>query len=375
MRRPTAARGGGETAQRGPSGILRRRHWSAREQRAGSGLIEREQRPSAALRRLVNGYQVSQAIHVAATLGIADLLEDGPHTSDELAAATGAHPRSLYRLLRALARVGGFREENGRRFALTPLGDCLHSDAPEPVGGWAAFMGRPYYWRAWAHLLHSVRTGENAFRNAHGADVWEYRAQRPEEGAIFDRAMTDLTRRANRSLLEAYDFGRFTTVVDVGGGRGALLAALLAEYPATRGVLFDQPHVAAMAEDALGAAGVADRCRIESGSYFDAVPEGGDAYVLKAILHDWEDEEAATILRSCRRAVPAGGALLVIEQELGPTNENPDAKFSDLNILVAPGGQERTIGEYAALFASAGLRLVHATPSGVGLNVIEGAPA
>lgn len=336
---------------------------------------EREQRPSAALRRLVNGYQVSQAIHVAATLGIADLLEDGPRTSDYLAAATGAHPPSLYRLLRALASVNVFRGEDGRRFALTPLGDCLRSDAAEPVGGWAAFIGRPYYWQAWSHLLHSVRTGENAFRHVHGVGPWEYRAPLPEESAIFDRAMTDLSRRANRSLLDAYDFGRFATVVDVGGGRGAFLAGLLAAYPAMRGVLFDQPHVVAGAEGVLRAAGVSDRCRVAGGSFFDAVPEGGDAYMLKAVLHDWEDEEAAAILRCCRRAVPAEGAILVVEQELGPANEDQESKFSDLNMLVGPGGRERTTDEYTALFAAAGFRLERVVPSGIGLNVIEGTPA
>ena len=330
---------------------------------------------STALRRLVNGYQVSQAIHVAVALGIADLLSDGSRGSDELAEATGTHPRSLYRLLRALASLGIFREEDGRRFALTPLAASLRSDAPESLAGWAALIGRPYYWQAWASLLHSVRTGENAFRHVHGADVWEYRARHPEESAIFDRAMTALTLRANRSLLAAYDFGRFGTVVDVGGGQGAFLAGLLAEYPAMNAVLFDQPHVVAGAEEMLRAAGVSDRCRIVAGDFFDRVPEGGDAYVLKAIVHDWEDEQAAAILRTCRRAIAPGAVLLVIEREVGAPNEAPEAKFSDLNMLVAPGGQERSLDEFASLFAAAGFRFVGATPSESGYNVIEGAPA
>ena len=263
-----------------------------------------DQSPAAELERLVNGYRISQAIYVAATLGIADLLAGGARTSDDLAAEAGADPRSLYRLLRALASVGVLREDDGRRFALTDVGDGLRSDAPEGIAGWAAFIGRPPLWQAWGDLLHSVRTGENAFMHVHGTDVWSYRAQRPEENAVFDRAMRSLTGRSNRAFVEAYDFGRFGTLVDVGGGNGTLLAGLLATYPELKGVLFDQPHVVAGADEVLSEACVADRCRVVGGSFFDGVPEGGDAYVLKAIIHDWEDEEAISILRSCRAAVP-----------------------------------------------------------------------
>jgi hypothetical protein len=336
---------------------------------------EREERPAEALRRLVHGYQLSQAIHVAATLGIADLLAEGPLTSEELAAASGAHADSLYRLLRALASVGLFREEDGRRFELTPLGDCLRSDSPEPVAGGAAYIGRPSHWQAWGALLHSVRTGTNAFRHVHGVDVWSYRAEHPAEGAIFDRAMTDGSWATDRALLEAFDFGRFGTVVDVGGGQGAFLTALLAEHPAMQGVLFDQPHVVPVARDLLKAAGLDGRCRVVGGSFFDSVPEGGDAYVLRAILHDWEDPEAATILRSCRRALPPDGALLVLERELGAPNEAPAAKFCDLNMLVMPGGRERTIEEYDELLSGAGFRLGGEPVSASGVVVIEASPS
>lgn len=331
-------------------------------------------KPSVMLKRLTDGYQVSQAIHVAATLGIADLLKDGPRASDDLAAVTNTHPRTLYRLLRALASVGVFREESDRRFALTPLGDCLRSDAPEPVGGWAAFIGRPYYWQAWAHLLESVRTGENAFRHLHGTSNWEYRAHRPEEGAIFDRAMTALSRQHTASILAVYDFGRFKRIVDVGGGRGALLAAILAQNPNVRGVLFDQPQVVAHAGRLLGDAGVADRCEIAGGDFLVAVPEGGDAYALRSILHDWDEGEAVAILRTCRRAIVPEGRLLVIERIVGPPNDDRDAKFSDLNMLVSPGGQERTREEWDALFAAAGFRLTRVFPTAMGTNVIEGVP-
>jgi hypothetical protein len=335
-------------------------------------LTSKTETPTMVLRRLVNGYQVTQAIHVAATLGIADLLRDGPRGSGELAAATETHAPSLHRVLRALASVGVLHEEDDGAFALTAVGACLRSDAAEPVGGWAAYVGLPSHFTAWAALLHAVRTGENAFASVHGTDVWNYRARHPQEGPIFDRAMTDTTLRANRHLVDAYDFGRFGTVVDVGGGHGALVAALLVVYPAMRGVLFDQAHVVAGAPSVLDSAGVADRCEVVAGSFFDAVPAGGDAYVLKAIVHDWEDEDALRILRCCREAIAPDGALLVVERELGEPNENPDGKFSDLNMMIGPGGRERTREEFAALFSASGFALERVVATPIGLHVLEG---
>ena len=328
--------------------------------------------PTVALRRLVNGYQVSQAIHVAAVLGIADLLVDGARGSDELAAATDTDPRSLYRLLRALAAVGVLREEDARRFSLTEVGEGLRSDADAPIAGWAAMIGRDYYWRAWGALLHSVRTGENAFRHVHGADPWTYRATHPEEAAIFDRAMADLTRRSHASVMAAYDFGRFDTVVDVGGGNGALLASLLPRHEGMRGILLDLPHAVRAAESVFAGAGIADRCEAVAGDFFQAVPGGGDAYVLRAVLHDWEDPECFAILTNVRRAMGPAARVIVIERDLGPANALPDAKFSDLNMLVAPGGCERTIAEYGELLARAGLELEESHAAGFGLHVIVG---
>jgi hypothetical protein len=327
-----------------------------------------DETPTVALRRLTNGYQVTQAIHVAATLGIADLLRDGPLGSDELARATESHEPSLHRVLRALAAVGVLHEGDDGRFALTAIGECLRSDAAEPVGGWAAFVGRPHHWQAWGALLHGVRTGESPFRSVHGTDVWDYRAAHPEEGAIFNAAMTDIMRRANAHLLAAYDFGRFATVVDVGGGRGAFLGAVLEANPAMRGTLFDQPQVVAGAV-------VGERCEVVGGSFFEAVPEGADAYLLKAVLHDWEDDDALRILARCRAAIPAHGALLVVERDLGAPNEDADAKLSDLNMLVGTGGRERTRDEFAALFAAGGFALQSTTPTAIGLSVFEAHPA
>ena len=248
---------------------------------------------AADLRRLVNSYQVSQAIHVAAILGIADLLADGPRSSDDLAQATGTNPRALYRLLRALAAFGVFHEDDNRMFSLTELGEPLRSDVPESVAGWAAFIGRPNHRDSWGALAESVRTGENAFLLAHGVKVWEYRAEHPEEGAIFDRAMAASSNVVLRSLLAAYDFGRFGTIVDVGGGNGTLLAGLLEAHPGLEGVLFDQPHV-------VEGVDLGERGSVVAGSFFESVPDGGDAYLLKWIIHDWEDEESIAILRNVR---------------------------------------------------------------------------
>src|SRR5689334_6779733 len=323
---------------------------------------------AADLLRLVHGHQVARAIQVAAQLGVADELAAGPQGVEELAAATEAHEPSLYRLLRALAAIGVLRELDDRRFELTELGQHLRSEDPESVAGWAAFAGVPSIWAAWGALDHSIRTGENAFARVHGEDVWAYRAKRPDESALFDRAMASHTSRASDAVLEAEDFGRFSLIVDVGGGNGALLAKILARNPQARGILFDQPHV-------LAEAALPERCEAVGGSFFESVPEGADAYVLKAIIHDWEDQESAAILRSVRRAIAPDGRLFLVEWVLGGPNELPGPKFSDLNMLVNPGGRERTIDEYAALFEQAGFRLVGETETSSGHSVIEGAPA
>lgn len=308
------------------------------------------------LMRLLMGYRLSQAIHVAATLGIADLLAAGPRSSDDLAAATQTHGPSLYRLLRALASEGVFEEREERRFANNAASEMLRSDAAVSAYGWAVFIGRPYFWQGWGNLLHSVQSGESGVRKATGVDAWRYRELNPAESAIFDRAMTDTSRALNKAIVEAYDFGRFKRIADIAGGQGAQLAAILARYPGTSGVLFDQPHVVAGAAALLRDAGVADRCEIVGGSFFESVPQA-DAYLLKHILHDWEDADCAGILRTLRRAAPDSARLLVIECIVGPANEDPESKLSDLNMLVGPGGRERTREEFAELLAAGGWRL------------------
>lgn len=319
---------------------------------------------------LINGFQITQAIRVASTLRVADHLKDGARSADELASLTQSNADALYRLLRALAAIGIFREDVGRTFALTPMGDCLRTDSATPVGAWAEHVGNPHFWQAWGHLLHSVRTGENAFQNLHGMDVWQYRVKHPEANAIFNRAMTQMSRGGSEALLDSYDFSGFRHVVDVGGGQGALLAAILGNCPQARGTLFDQPQVVGGARSNLQERGVIDRCDIVGGSFFDAVPEGGDAYLMRHIIHDWEDDEAITILKVCRRAMRDPAKLLLVERNVAPPNEVPATKFSDLNMLVAPGGRERTRDEYASLFEKSGFELTRVVPAGTG-NVIE----
>jgi hypothetical protein len=324
-----------------------------------------------ALRRLVNGYQASQALHAVATLGVADALAAGPRSAEDLAGETGTHADALYRVLRAVAALGVLEEQPGGRFALTPLGDGLRSDAPMSVAGWATQIGQPYYWEAWAHLADSVRTGENAFRLVHGTDVWTYRSTWQREQEIFNRAMESLSAVVVAAVVGAYDFSRFGRVVDVGGGYGSLLAAILARHPAMRGVLFDLPGVVAGAGDLQNRAGVADRCETVGGSFFEEVPAGADAYMLKSVLHDWRDAEAAQILLTCARAMGPDTVLLAVERVVGPPNEDADAKLSDLNMLVAAGGVERTQTEWQSLLAAAGLKITQILPTRSGFSVIE----
>jgi hypothetical protein len=323
--------------------------------------------PAARMRMMVNGFQVSQSLAVAASLHLSDLLADGPRTGAELAAATGTHEPTLRRLLRALLAVGVYEREDDGRFALTELGATLRHDVPGSVAGWAELIGRPYYLQAWAGLADSVRTGENAFARLHGTSVWTFRADHPDELAIFDRAMTALSAAVADAVATAYNFSRFGTVVDVGGGRGGLLAAILARHPAVRGVLFDRPDVVATAEPV-------ERCTAVGGDFFAAVPTGGDAYVLKAVIHDWPDDEAVAILRTCRRAMADEGVLLLVEQLLDQAPDPVRTAFSDLNMLVIPGGQERELAEYGRLLDAAGYRLGRTVLTGTDVFVIEGLP-
>ncbi|HEY7801226.1 MAG TPA: methyltransferase [Dehalococcoidia bacterium] len=325
------------------------------------------------LTRMVRAYELSQVIHVVAKLGIADRLLEGARASDDLAAEAGVHPGALYRLLRAAAAGGILHEDDERRFSLTPLGDLLRRDAVGSVAGIAEFFGNEPLWRAWGGLLDSVRNGDNAFERIFGTDPWRYRAQHPEENDAFNRAMTGMSHTTAAAVIAAYDFTPYRCVVDVGGGHGAMLAQILQAAPESRGILFDQPHVVTAAT-ALDEAGVRDRCEVVGGSFFESVPPGGDAYILRSVLHDWADEHCIAILSACRRAMSAAARVIVLERLIGRPNEALDNKLSDLNMLVSPGGQERTAEEFDALFAAAGLRLAAVTPTASTTNVIEAVP-
>jgi hypothetical protein len=321
-------------------------------------------------RQVFGGAWITQALSVAAELGVADVLAAGPCATHDLAARTGAHAGSLGRLMRALASVGVFAEDAAGRWMLSPLADLLRSDVPGSQRAFATMMGAEFD-AAWGELLHSVRTGEPGFERRFGRPFFRHMEENPARHAIYDLAMTGVHGRESGPVLEAYDFGAFRHVVDVGGGNGLNLAAILARHPALRGTLFDLPSVADRARTSLAASPVAPRLRIEGGDFFAAVPAGGDAYVLRHIVHDWQDAEAATILRRCREAMAPGGRVLVVEMVVPPANEPGFGKWLDLMMLLV-GGRERTRDEYERLFAAAGLRLARVVPTSCDVSVLEG---
>jgi hypothetical protein len=329
---------------------------------------------------LVRGYRISQAIYVAARLGIPDLLADGPREIDELAHATGSHPPSLRRVLRFLAGVGVLDAVGPDRLALTPVAAALRTGVPGSMRPAVLLLLDESHWRPWGHLLHTVRTGETAFHHAHGEGLFEYLAGHPEVASVFDAAMSGNSPAHARLVAATYDFSRMSRVVDVGGGRGQLLAAILERHPRLHGVLFDQPHVIEGARQILDAAGVGARCELVGGSFFDAVPAGGDAYILRGIIPGFDDDQAVAILASCRRAMAADARVLLVERYLAADpHEALPVLLSDLEMLVNVGGRERTTDEYATLLTCGGFRVVQAIslgplPEAMGRHVIEGQP-
>jgi len=330
---------------------------------------------SESLRRMIAGFQVSQALYVAARLGIADLLAGGPRGVKELAETTETDAPTLYRVLRGLASYGVFAEDDAGCFGLTPLAACLRSDAPGSQRAWAILMCGPSFWSSWGDLLTTVKTGETAFPMVHGMDRWDYLVRHPEESAVFDAAMTGITAIQSTAVAGGYDFSQFGVLADVGGGHGLQLATILAANPSMRGILFDQPQVVAGAPELLARAGVAERCDIVAGDFFESIPSGAGAYLLKSVIHDWDDERAVAILRTCRAAISGDGKLLLAELVLKPGNEPDRAKISDLNMMVMNGGRERTVDDFGRLFAAAGFLLSEVTPMSGPLSVIEGVPA
>ena len=333
-----------------------------------------------ALLQVITGYASAQIVHVAAQLGLADLLTDGPRSVEDLAAATGTHAPSLARLVRALAALGIVAEADGGRIELTPLGVPLRSDVPGSVRDAVLFLVGEWFWRAWGGLLHSVRTGAPAFDRIYGMSNFEYWEHEPEAGAIHDAFFRAMTRTTNAPIVASYDFSRFGIVVDVGGSTGALLAAILLAHPGVRGILFDLPHVVSGAGSVLAEAGVADRCEVVGGSFFESVPKSGDAYVLRYVIHDWDEERSVAILRRCREAMAPGAVLLLVEQVVPERLEAvPEARRVtrlDLQMLVlTPGGRERTAEEFRSLLRAAGFELRAVNPTASAFCMLEAVPA
>jgi O-methyltransferase/methyltransferase family protein len=330
--------------------------------------------PAVRMEQLLNGYRLTQTLYVAAKLGIADLLRDGPKTSEELAAEASANAGALYRILRALASQGVFEEIAERRFALTPLAELLRADHPRSVRPLAMFFGQDAY-PVWADLLYSARTGAPAFDHRFGASHFEYLAQHAEAAAVFNATMSANTTRSVASTVSAYAFPASGVVVDVGGGHGALIAAILRANPGLRGVLFDMPHVVEGAAPILEEAGVAERCARVGGDFFSPPLPPGDVYTLRQIIHDWDDERSVLILRNCAQAMAADGRVLTIEAIIPPGNEPSRIKFLDLQMLVMTGGRQRTEEEYRELYAAAGLRLTRVIPTNSEFSIVEGVRA
>jgi hypothetical protein len=324
--------------------------------------------PAAAMLQLLVGAWVSQAIYVAAKLSIADLLRERPLTIAELAAATGANEGALFRILRALSSLGVFEEHDERRFALTPLADCLRSDVPGSLRAFAIMLGEKEHRGAWDNVLHSVRTGEPAFDHVFGAPHFHYFASNPEAARVFNEGMTSRAGAENAAIVEAYDFSKFRTVIDVGGGQGTLLTAIKRTAADTGTILFDLPHVISAGQSASTTQGH----ETASGNFFEFVPQGGDAYVLKKVIHDWDDDRAVSILKNCRVAMNGMARLLLIEPVVPSGNAASFNKLVDLMMLVwTSGGKERTENEHRALLAVAGFTKMQFVPTDCSLTIIE----
>lgn len=326
--------------------------------------------------RVGMGYILSAALNVAIKLDVATSLGSGPHSTAEMAKEKGVLEDPLYRVLRALASVGIFEEVPGRRFRNTPASELLRAGTATSMRAIADFMSEPFHFRVQAEAMHSVRTGEPAAEKVAGEPLFQYFPKHPELGDLFNDAMTSLSRSLMPAVLKAYDFSGIDRLVDVAGGHGIVLTSILKEHPAMHGTLFDLPHVIEGARPKIEAAGLASRCDTVAGDFFKSVPAGGDAYVLKHIIHDWNDERAAVILRNIRAALDGrpNGRVILLEGVIHPGNDPDFAKVLDLEMLLFPGGRERTAEEFSNLFAAAGFRLERIVPTESHLSVVEAVP-
>lgn len=334
--------------------------------------------PQAVLYHLAIGHYVSRALNLAARLGIADLVKDGPRPVHELADATATHVASLQRVLRLLVSVGIFEERTAGTFGLTRVGEFLRGDVPGSALAMVKLFCGPPTQEAWKELEYCVRTGEPAYRKRGIADRFVELAQNPEEAADFDAAMADFTRLAAVAVAATYDFASLRSVTDVGGGNGALLIGILGAHPHLRGVVFDRPDVVERAREQIARRGLAERCEAVGGSFFEEVPRGADAYLLKHVIHDWDDERARKILENCRRAMEPSAKLLLIEGVYPARMEQSlacrGAAANDVNMLVNTGGRQRTEEEFRSLYDAAGFQLTRIVPTPINISVIEGVP-
>ena len=327
--------------------------------------------PQELMNRMLTGYWTTQALYVAAKLGIADLLSHGPRSVDDLAQATNTDGPSLYRLLRGLASMGVFADDGTARFSLTPLAECLRSDMPGSQRALAIMCGEEHY-KAWGELLYSVQTGKIAFDKLYGMPVFEFLSKNLEQAKVFDAAMVGVHGRETAAMTDTYDFSGIGVLADIGGGNGSLLTTVLKKYPAMRGVLYDLPGVTERAKANLQSAGLSDRCTVVGGNFFESIPVGADAYLMRHIIHDWDDQKATTILRNIQQAMGKEGRLLVIEGVIPPGNEPCFGKLLDLTMLTIPGGKERTEEEYRTLYAAGGFQLTRIITTKAEVSVIEG---
>ncbi|TIV98937.1 MAG: methyltransferase [Mesorhizobium sp.] len=327
-----------------------------------------------ALLHMAAGGWIGQSVHVAAKLGIADVLESGPKTPREIATTTGSHPEALHRLLRTLASLGIFAEDEEGRFGLTAIADGLRSQAPVSLRAFAIMLGEEMLWRPWGDLHHAVQTGEAAFAHVFGDGLYDYLEAHPAAAAIFDAAITDRARQENKAVVDAYDWWP-ETIVDVGGGQGSLLTMILAHAPNARGVLFEMPHVADGAKKMIERTGLGSRCAVVNGDFFQSVPTAGDLYLMRRVVHGWSDESATVILRNCRKAMTHHGRLLIVEHVLAQGNAPSWGKMLDLQQLVlSAGGRERTEKEFAHLLAAAGFKLERVISTSSTASLIEAVP-
>jgi hypothetical protein len=325
------------------------------------------------LTQILWGAALSRAVCTIAELGIADQIEVGsPQSVESLSTATGTHERSLYRILRFLASHGIFQEKGKREFDHTPLSECLRGDVEGSFRPAAQMQHRIYPF--WDGLHHSAITGEPGFNKIFGQPLFGYLGTHPDLAPIFDAAMTAIHGHETTAMLEAYDFSAIHVLVDIGGGNGSLISAVLQRYPKLKGLLFELGYVVKRTRESLKAYGVDDRCSVIEGNFFESVPSGADTYLLRHIIHDWTDEQSVQILNNCRKVVPNNGRLLIIEAVVPTGNEPSLAKDFDMVMLVLPGGIERTEEEYRCLLEEAGFQLNSITPTASVISVIEGRP-